>query len=87
MKVTVNGQKTTITFEHNKKKRRVICRLQNTDGGLLAEGESQRNKEDKDNRVVGRKLALVNALRGYDRKTRLEIWEGVKKSNFRVVSK
>ncbi len=83
-RVDINGQVHCVTFKHNEKGTECfIYSGEHFDAQsvAVAYGAVRRYAKDAHNKVVGRKFALANALKGYDKATRTRVWDKYKQTS------
>ncbi len=90
MLVNTTNQVLKFKFHYSEDKvgRRVTeCSLYDQDGDVVSVGKALCAKEDHFSRVIGRKIALANALKqaNFDKEVRTQIWNFYK-NNCKFVS-
>jgi hypothetical protein len=76
MKVTVNNQEYWIDFEYQEKNNNLLtsCNITNSDLTPIAGGFAKKAIKDSHVKETGRKIALANAINGFDKATRTAFW-------------
>jgi len=77
VKVNIPSGEYSIKFEYNMKKRTTVASVARLDNGDVIEvsrAKTRCSRCDFFNKRVGRKLALAQAIKSFDRAERTEIW-------------
>ncbi len=77
MKITVDNQIYYIEFQYDETHTGDLittCTILNVELQPIVAGSALKNRKDVHVKEVGRKYALANALKGFDRNTRAQFW-------------